>query len=116
MRHARRYRKLNLPTDQRLQVLTDLVVALFTHDKIKTTVTRAKEAQALADRFVTLAKRPTLAAKRRLAAYVKRRPLVKMIVDKAQAKFEGRTSGYTRVVRVGFRRGDGAPLAMLELV
>lgn len=116
MRHKRKYRKLNRPTDQRLQLLTDISVALFTRDKVKTTVPRAKEVRKLAAKFVALAREGTVAAKRKLYAYVKDRSIVKTICDKSLQRFEGRTSGFTRIVRVGRRRGDGAELASLELI
>jgi large subunit ribosomal protein L17 len=116
VRHTNQYRKLNRPTDQRLQMLSDLTVALFKHGKIRTTLNRAKETRRLADRFVSLAREGTVAARRRLYAYVKNRTLVKSICEKSLSRFEGRTSGFTRMVRIGSRRGDGAPLVMLELI
>jgi len=97
-------------------MLTDIAVALFTYDKIKTTVTRAKEVRRLAAWFVFWARENKVAAKRRLQAYVKDRSKVKMICEKSLQRFEGRKSGFTRMVRVGMRRGDGVPMARLELV
>jgi len=116
VRHSNQYRKLNRPTDQRMQMLSDLTVALFKNDKIRTTLARAKETRRLADRFVILARQGTVAAKRRLYRYVKNRTLVKTICEKSLSRFEGRTSGFTRMVRIGSRRGDGATLVMLELM
>ena len=116
MRHKRKYRKLNRPTDQRLQLLTDISVAVFTRDKIKTTVPRAKEARRWVAKFVALARTGTVASKRKLYAYVKDRAIVKANCEKSLQRFEGRTSGFTRIVRVGKRRGDGVELASFELV
>jgi large subunit ribosomal protein L17 len=97
-------------------MFSDLLVALFLHGKIKTTVTRAKEVQPLADRLVLWARQGTLSSKRKLQALVKDRARVKMIIEKSLSRFEGRSSGFTRLIRVGSRRGDAAPLACLELV
>ena len=116
MRHGRKYRKLNRPTDQRLQMLSDITVALFKRNKIKTTVTRAKEVRKLADRFVRWGRGGTVVAKRKLYAYCRDRSIVKEICEKSMQRFEGRTSGFTRMVRIGARRGDGAPMVSLELV
>jgi large subunit ribosomal protein L17 len=118
MRHRKDHRKLNRATDQRLALLKGLVSALFRHDKVVTTVPKAKEARRLADRLITLACRDhgQLAARRRVLRYVTDQDLVKHLFDEVAPRFAGRTGGYTRVLRAGLRRGDGAEMAVLELV
>ncbi|MGQ9730224.1 MAG: 50S ribosomal protein L17 [Candidatus Zipacnadales bacterium] len=118
MRHLRDHRKLNRATDQRLALLRGLVTALFRHNKIITTLPKAKEARRLADRLIRLACREQgqLAARRQVLRYVTDRKVVKHLFDEIAPRFAGRSGGYTRVLRAGQRRGDGAQMAVLELV
>jgi large subunit ribosomal protein L17 len=118
MRHRKDHRQLNRATDQRLALLKGLVSALFRHDKVVTTVPKAKEARRLADKLITLACRDhgQLAARRRVLRYVTDPDLVKHLFDEVAPRFAGRAGGYTRVLRAGLRRGDGAEMAVLELV
>ena len=117
MRHRRDHRKLNRATDQRLALIRGLVTSLLRHDKILTTVPKAKEARRLADRLIALACRDygQLAARRRVLRSVPDAELVKHLFDEIAPRFAGRAGGYTRVVRAGQRRGDGAELAVLEI-
>ena len=117
MRHRKQYRKLNRATDQRLALLRGLVSSLLRHDKILTTVPKAKEARRLADKLISLACREQgqLAARRRVLRYVTDQDLVKHLFDEIAPRFRGRAGGYTRVLRAGQRRGDGAEMAVLEL-
>jgi len=117
MRHRKDHRKLNRATDQRLALLKGLVASLFRHDKIVTTLPKAKEARRLADRLIALACREhgTLAARRQVLRYVPDPDLVKHLFEEIAPRFEGRTGGYTRVLRAGQRRGDGAEIAVLQL-
>ena len=116
MRHKKGIRKLSRATDQRLALLKSLVAALFKHGKITTTFMRAKAAQRLAEKIITLAKKGNLHARRRAIAKVSDPEAVKLIFEEAPERFEGKPGGYTRVTRVGFRRGDNAPQAVLELI
>ncbi len=117
MRHRKAHRKLNRATDQRLALLKSLVASLFRHDKIVTTLPKAKEARRLAEKLITLARRDhnELSARRQVLRYVTDRDLVKHLFEEIAPRYQGRPGGYTRIVRVGQRRGDGAQMAALEL-
>lgn len=115
MRHQRGNKKLGKPTDQRLALLKSLVEALFTHEKIKTTDVRAKEASKLAERLITLGKKGDLAARRQALRIIPRKNVVSAIFEAAK-RYEDRKGGYTRITKLGFRRGDAAPVSQIELV
>ncbi|MBC3798351.1 50S ribosomal protein L17 [Acetobacterium paludosum] len=110
------YRKLGRPSDQRRALLRNLTTALLEHGKIETTVTRAKEVKRLADKMVTLGKRGDLHARRQAIAYITQEVVVKQLFDEIAPKYTERNGGYTRIYRVGPRRGDGAEMAIIELV
>jgi len=110
------YRKLGRPSDQRRALLRNLTTALLEHGKIETTVTRAKEVKRLADKMVTLGKRGDLHARRQAIAYITQEVVVKRLFDEIAPKYTERNGGYTRIYRVGPRRGDGAEMAIIELV
>ena len=109
-------RKLGRPTDQRKAMLRNLVTSLLRSGKIETTVTRAKETKRMADKMITLAKRGDLHARRQVLAYVYDEDVVKKLFDEIGPKYADRNGGYTRVIKAGPRRGDGAEMAILELV
>lgn len=109
-------RKLGRPTDQRKAMIRNLVTSLLKNERIETTVTRAKETKRMAEKMITLAKRGDLHARRQVLAYVYEEDVVKKLFDEIAPKYETRNGGYTRVLRVGPRRGDGAEIAILELV
>ena len=109
-------RKLGRPTDQRRAMLRNLVTSLLRTGKIETTVTRAKETKRMADKMITLAKRGDLHARRQVLAYVYDEDVVKKLFDEIGPKYQERNGGYTRELKVGPRRGDGAEMAILELV
>ncbi len=109
-------RKLGRPTDHRKAMLRNLVTSLLKNEKIETTVTRAKEAKRMTDKMITLAKRGDLHARRQVLAYVYEEDIVTKLFDEIAPRYAERNGGYTRVLRVGPRRGDGAELAILELV
>ncbi len=117
MRHRKDHRKLNRATDQRLALLKSLVASLFRHNKIVTTLPKAKEARRLADKLITLAKRDhnELSARRLVRRHITDPELVKHLFEEIAPRFTERPGGYTRIVRVGKRRGDGAQMAALEL-
>ncbi len=110
------YRKLGRPTDQRRAMLRNLTTSLFEHGRIETTVTRAKEVKRMADKMVTLGKRGDLHARRQALAYITKDDVVKILFDDIAPKYAKRQGGYTRIYRVGPRRGDGAEMAVIELV
>lgn len=109
-------RKLGRPTDHRNAMLRNLVTSLLRSGRIETTVTRAKETKRMADKMITLAKRGDLHARRQVLAYLYDEDVVKKLFDEIGPKYEDRNGGYTRVIKAGPRRGDGAEMAILELV
>ena len=110
------YRKLGLPTDQRKAMLRNLVTSLLKHGKIETTVTRAKETRSIAEKMITLGKRGDLHSRRQFLAYVQEELVVKNLFDNVAPKYAERNGGYTRMIKKGPRRGDGAEVVILELV
>lgn len=109
-------RKLGRPTDQRKAMLRNLVTSFLRTGRIETTVTRAKETQRMAEKMITLAKRGDLHARRQVLAYVYDETVVKNLFEEIGPKYADRNGGYTRVLKMGPRRGDGAEIALLELV
>jgi large subunit ribosomal protein L17 len=110
------YRKLGRPTDQRRAMLRNLVTSFLKHEKMETTITRAKEARSLAEKMITLAKRGDLHARRQVLAFVTEEEVVNKLFDTIAPKYAERNGGYTRMYKVGPRRGDGAETVILELV
>jgi large subunit ribosomal protein L17 len=110
------YRKLGLPTDQRKAMLRNLVTSLLKHGKIETTDTRAKETRSIAEKMITLGKRGDLHARRQVLSYVQEELVVKNLFDNVAPKYAERNGGYTRIIKKGPRRGDGAEIVILELV
>lgn len=109
-------RKLGRPTDQRRAMLRNLVTSFLKHGKIETTETRAKETKNLAEKMITLAKRGDLHARRQVLAFVTEEEVVKNLFENVAPKYTERNGGYTRMYKVGPRRGDGAEVVILELV
>ena len=109
-------RKLGRPTDQRRAMLRNLTTSLIENGKIQTTVTRAKEVQKIADKMVTLGKANTLHTKRQALSYITKRDVVTKLFNDVAPKYAERNGGYTRVIKMGPRRGDAAEMAILELV
>ncbi|MCD8147923.1 MAG: 50S ribosomal protein L17 [Clostridiales bacterium] len=110
------YRKLGKTSDQRKAMLRQQTTDLLTYGRIKTTVTRAKEVQSIAEKMITLAKKNDLAAYRQALSYLTVEDTAKKLFDQIGPQYADRNGGYTRVVRIGCRRGDAAELAYLELV
>ncbi|BAH05263.1 50S ribosomal protein L17 [Clostridium kluyveri] len=110
------HRKLGLPSDHRRAMLRNLVTSFLKHGKIQTTVTRAKEARSLAEKMITLAKRGDLHARRQVLSFVTEEEVVKNLFTNIAPKYAERNGGYTRMYKIGPRRGDGAELVILELV
>jgi len=116
MRHGRAGFKLGRVTAHRWALFRNLLVALFQHDRITTTVSKAKAVRGLADQMVTLAKRDNLHARRQVLTMVPDPVVVKRLFDTIAARSIDRNGGYTRILKAGTRPGDRAPMAILELV
>lgn len=116
MRHNVSGYKLKRDIGARKALLKGLVTSVIEHERIITTVPKAKAAQPLVEKMITLAKRDTLHSRRQAAAFLATPAAVKKLFDKLGTRFGQRSGGYTRVVRLGIRKGDGAETAMLELV
>jgi large subunit ribosomal protein L17 len=116
MRHGVSGYKLKRNLGSRKALLRGLVTSVIEQERIITTVPKAKAAKPLVERMITLAKEDTLHARRQAAAFLTTPASVKKLFDKLGTRFGQRNGGYTRVVRLGFRKGDGAEQAMLELV
>lgn len=111
-----RARKLGKPTDQRMAMLRQQVTDFLDNGRMETTVTRCKEIAPLAEKMITLGKKNTLAARRSAVSFITREDVVKKVFDETAPGYDGRNGGYTRITRTGPRRGDGAEMAILELV
>jgi large subunit ribosomal protein L17 len=109
-------RKLSRPHDQRRALLRNLVTSILMHERVTTTVTRAKEARIYTERMITLAKRGDLHARRQAASYLLDESVLKKLFDTIGPRYADRPGGYTRIMRTGPRQGDGAPMAIIELV
>lgn len=109
-------RKLGRTTDHRLAMLRGMVTYLLENGRIETTYTRAKEVQSMTEKYITLAKENTLHNKRQALAFVTKEDVVKKLFDEIAPSYAERNGGYTRVTRIGPRRGDGAEMAVIELV
>jgi len=116
MRHKRAGFKLKRDPGARKALLRGLVTSVIEQERVITTVPKAKAARPLVDKMITLAKRDTLHARRQAASYLLTPASVKKLFDKLGTRFGQRNGGYTRIVRLGWRKGDGAEQAMLELV
>lgn len=113
---AKGHRKLGRPGDQRRAMLRSLVTSLLKEERITTTVTRAREANRVAEHLITLGKRGDLASRRQALAYIWEEDVVTKLFTTIAPRYADRQGGYTRVLRTGYRRGDASPMAILELV
>ena len=109
-------RKLNLPTDQRMALLRNLVTSLLENGKIETTETRAKETRSLAEKMITLGKTNTLHSRRQALAFITKEDVVTKLFAEIAPKYADRNGGYTRIIKIGPRQGDNAEVVFLELV
>lgn len=109
-------RKLGRRTDQRKAMLRNQVTSLLRNGRIETTVTKAKETKRMADKMITLAKRGNLHARRQVLAYVYDEDVVTKLFDEIAPEYADRNGGYTRVLKIGPRRGDSSEMAIIELV
>ncbi len=116
MRHRKSFNKLGRTASHRKALLSNLTTELFLHKRIKTTQVKAKAVRPLAERLITFAKEGTLSARRQVLRTVRNKKVVKELFDEMAAVFSSRNGGYTRIVKLGRRPGDGAEVAYLELV
>jgi len=116
MRHRMSGRKLNRDSSHRKAMFANMTASLLTHEQIVTTLPKAKELRRVADRIITLGKRGTLHTRRQAAAYLGDDALVRKLFGPLAERYRDRNGGYTRVLKAGFRYGDSAPMAVIELV
>lgn len=116
MRHAKQGRKLGIDASHRKAMMGNMVCSLIEHGRIKTTISKAKEARPLAEKMITLGKRGDIAARRQAVARLRSKDTVHTLFAEVAPRFAERPGGYTRIVRIGQRPGDAAEMAYLELV
>ncbi|MDR2932518.1 MAG: 50S ribosomal protein L17 [Oscillospiraceae bacterium] len=109
-------RKLGRPTDHRKAMLRAMVTFLFEKGKIETTVTRAKEVRSVAEKMITTAKKGDLHSKRQIFSFITKEDVAKKLFDEIAPKYTERNGGFTRIIKIGPRRGDAAEMAIIELV
>ena len=116
MRHRKSGRKLGRRSEHRTAMLRNIVTSLLDMERIVTTVPKAKEERRVAEQMITLGKRGDLHARRQAMAYIRSKEVVAKLFDQLSSQYADRQGGYTRIIRTGFRAGDAAPMAILELV
>src|SRR5919198_1355249 len=116
MRHLNAHRKLSRNTSHRRALLRNLVTDLLDHGRLMTTLPKAKEVRPLVEKMITLGKRDNLHARRQLQAYLLREAVAKKVFDTIAPRFADRNGGYSRIIKLGTRKGDGADLAVIELL
>jgi large subunit ribosomal protein L17 len=116
MRHRHGLRKLNRTSAHRLAMLRNMMNSLLRHEAIKTTLPKAKELRRVIEPMITLGKEPTVANKRLAFARLRDREMVTKLFDEIGPRFANRNGGYTRILKMGYRVGDNAPMAYMELV
>ncbi len=116
MRHRKNVVKLNRTASHRKALMSNLATQLFEHKKIHTTKAKAKAARPVVERLITFAKKGDLASRRQVLKTVRDKVVVKELFDEIAPTFENRSGGYTRIIKLGQRQGDGAEMAFLELV
>ncbi|MEM8650320.1 MAG: 50S ribosomal protein L17 [Pseudomonadota bacterium] len=116
MRHRKQGRKLNRTASHRKAMFANMAASLIEHEQIVTTLPKAKELRSVADKLITLAKRGDLHARRQAISRIRNVEQVKKLFDVLGPRYQERNGGYTRVLKAGFRFGDNAPMAVIELV
>lgn len=116
MRHRLGLRKLNRTSSHRLAMLRNMTVSLLRHEAIKTTLPKAKELRRVAEPILTLGKNPSLANRRLAFARLRDREIVTKLFDELGPRYAARNGGYSRILKFGFRKGDNAPMALIELM
>jgi large subunit ribosomal protein L17 len=116
MRHRKKGRNLSRTASHKKATMRNMATALFRHERIETTTAKAKELRPYAERLITLARRGDLHARRLAARRIQDREVLGKLFDDIAPRFEGRPGGYTRVLKLGHRKGDAAEMALIELV
>ena len=116
MRHRHGLRKLNRTSAHRLAMLRNMTNSLFTHEVIKTTLPKAKELRRVAEPLITLSKTPTVAHRRMAFDRLRDRLVVTKLFNELGPRYQARPGGYLRILKFGFRQGDAAPMALVELI
>ncbi len=116
MRHRLGLRKLNRTSSHRLAMLRNMTVSLLRHEVIKTTLPKAKELRRVAEPILTLGKTPSLANRRLAFSRLRDREIVSKLFDELGPRYAARNGGYSRILKFGFRKGDNAPMALVELM
>lgn len=116
MRHGQKGRKLNRTSSHRTAMFANMAAALIKHEQIVTTLPKAKELKRVMDRLITLGKRGNLHSRRLAVARIRDEEMAKKLFDVLAERYKDRSGGYTRVLKAGFRHGDNAPVAVIELV
>ncbi len=116
MRHGYAHRRLGRTVEHRKAMLANMACSLIEHEQIKTTLPKAKELRPYVEKLITLAKRGDLHARRQAVSAIRQEPAVKKLFDALAERYRGRQGGYARVLKAGFRYGDMAPMAIVELV
>ena len=116
MRHGHGLRKLNRTSAHRIAMLRNMTVSLLKHEVIKTTLPKAKELRMMAEPIITLGKRPSLANRRLAFSRLRDRDMVVKLFEELGPRFATRNGGYLRILKYGFRKGDNAPMALVELL
>ena len=116
MRHGVSGRKLNRTTSHRLAMFRNMVTSLLNHERIYTTVPKAKEMRRWAEWMITLGKHGDLHSRRQALSVIREKSVVYKVFEELAQRYQNRHGGYTRIVKVGFRRGDASPMCMLELI
>jgi len=115
MRHLKSGRKLGRTSSHRKALFRNMVTSLLEHEQIQTTDAKAKELRRVADKMITLGKRGGLHSRRLAAAYIRKRSVVSKLFGEVAERFKDRPGGYTRIIKLGVRRGDAAPISLIEL-
>ena len=116
MRHQKSGRKLGRTSSHRQAMFRNMAVSLFRHEQIRTTLPKAKELRRVAEPLITMAKNPTMARRRLAFARLRDKDFVGKLFDELAPRYKARLGGYTRILKCGFRRGDNAPMAYVQLV
>ena len=116
MRHRKAHRKLGRTSAHREAMFRNMVTSLFEHERIVTTVQKAKELRPIAEKMITLAKKGDLHARRQALSYIRSKDIVAKLLDEIKDQFSDRQGGYTRIIKTGVRQGDAASMAIIELV
>ena len=116
MRHRQSFRKLNRTSTHRKAMFSNLASALLLHEQITTTLPKAKELRRYVEKMISLGKKGTLHARKQAISFLRNEEIVRKLFSEVSDRYQAREGGYTRVLRAGYRYGDNAPLAVIELV